>query len=365
MDENLSDTLRRFHLSTPGLTMAVVIVLVGAAGFLGLKVFTGSEGDTDTLRFIALLIIFMVAMATTAALFVILKMGNAGEAFGLPSGSIRALLAMGIMMLFVVFGLPVISSDGVEVVTDQFAVAQEQLSDTVRLNREQGFHVQIVRPGTAATGTPPAGGVPAIVRIVGRIPAQSAAQLDLTKQLLTAIITLLTTVIGFYFGSRSSTDAIREQADAADRAGGPDNGDGGGGGPPPLEAVRGQIETDFAPLKGQVERLVGEVDREVQELGALPQPMNAQNKPRRDALLMTLSNRRSEAQANIQEIGAELEAAAAERASRTEATEAAERARSEAAERGHLQKAADLVPLLRQGFALFQAVYDAAPPRAP
>jgi hypothetical protein len=212
-----------------------------ALGFFALKVGTQS----DIFRFIALLIIFLTALAASSALYTGLSMGSRDEAFGLPSGSMRALLAIGIMILFVVFGLPMITPRQTEVSAKEVSVPVEQLAATIRLNREQGFEVRILDPGVAGTASsapsqPPAqkgaaGNTaapapatapakagparPAKIEIV-RMTSASAGQTDLNKQMLTAIITLLTTVVGFYFGSRSATDgARRERArNAAERA---------------------------------------------------------------------------------------------------------------------------------------------------
>ena len=198
-----------------------VITLLGAAGILAWHVF-GMDGEgNETLRFIALIIVFMAALAATAALFVALRLGNPGEAFGLPAGSIRALIAVGIMILFVVFGMPVLtpmSDSSIERINAR--VPQAELSQTIRSYRDQGFLVAVIDPGTPDTRNAAGQAVPGTVaqlKIVGRLPSRSPDQVDLTKQLLTAIITLLTTVIGFYFGSRSSTEAMREASGARER----------------------------------------------------------------------------------------------------------------------------------------------------
>lgn len=303
-------------------TIVSVVLLIAAAGFLGYLVFSRGDEDTAILRFIALLIIFMVALAATAAVFVSLKMGNSGEAFGLPSGSIRALLAMGIMMLFVVFGLPVISNRGEEVQPVRQPVAYERLDATLRMNREQGFYVQILDPGAAPTATAPSR--EAVIRILGRMPNQSAAQLDLTKQLLTAIITLLTTVIGFYFGSRSSTDAMREAAGPV---------------PAPAADTRRQIEESFSLVKAQlaaaaetIERWKADGSTEVNEV--------------RQAALARIAETRAELEHKRDEITRKMaEAAAALAAAAAAAGD--DRVQHETAARDHLAKAATALAFLR------------------
>ena len=341
MDENPSATMwGRISVLIPYAVTAIgVIGLLAAAGFLAMYVFGAQNGSTEapeTLRFIALLIMFMVALAATAAIFVSLRMGNATEAFGLPSGSIRALLALGIMILFVVFGMPVISSEGEPIEPVKFNVPHERLSDTIRSNHEQGFQVQIINPGAAATSTPPAQSQPATVRIIGRLPTQSGAQLELTKQLLTAIITLLTTVIGFYFGSRSTTDGIKEGGDGS-----------GATAATTLAALRKQVEDAFAPLKAEVATVGGTIDRWQAD------PKTAGNQAR-----LTAIGQAADLRAGIEEkrdaIATALKAAETELAALGAATGNEERTRRETAARNHLQTAGQAVQALRDALAPYR-----------
>jgi hypothetical protein len=191
-----ADRRSMFHI-----WVAMGILLIGCVG-LGVYSWLVPNRD-ETFNFIALLIIFMTALAASSIIFVSLKMGSNEEAFGLPSGSVRALLAIGIMILFVVFGLPVVSSHSEELSSRQATVPAEQVAEVMRLNKEQGFLVRVLS-STGAAGTP---GARTQLEIV-QMNSVTAAQMDLNKQMLTAIITLLTTVIGFYFGSRSATDGM-------------------------------------------------------------------------------------------------------------------------------------------------------------
>lgn len=229
-----------------------LLVLVG--GSVGLGLFAKALGThSETFRFIALLIIFMTALGASAAVFAGLRMGNSAEAFGLPGGSVRALLAIGIMILFVVFGLPVVNPPLADPIgTRQVPVPAAQVDADVSLYRAQGLTVLILDRGAAEVAptatTPSVPARPARLEISGRPELRSSAATDLAKQLLTAIITLLTTVIGFYFGSRSATEAIRDatadsgHGDGED--GGVDGGGGGGGGDDDTTANNGNADSE-------------------------------------------------------------------------------------------------------------------------
>jgi hypothetical protein len=181
---------------------------------------TGKAGAEHTsfnaLWFIGLLVVFMGALAVTAAIFTGLRMGNALEAFGLPTGSVRALLAIGIMLVFVVFGLNFFnaaSQANVDRLTEkptQVAVPFEQRASEVERYTQQNF-VVIVTDFGAAASPPSTAASPARLDLHRLDKSLPASAIDVEKQIITAIITLLTTVIGFYFGSRSSAEGYRDR----------------------------------------------------------------------------------------------------------------------------------------------------------
>ena len=314
-----------------------VVVLLGAAGLLAWHVFgtQGSGAESETMRFIALLILLMVALTAAAVLFASMNLGNSAEAFGLPAGSIRALLALGIMMLFLVFGMPVLSSSNespIERVATQVPAAQ--LADTVRSYRDQGYLVAVADPGSPGTTTETgavAGATNARLTIIGRLPSRSPDQVDLTKQLLTAIVTLLTTVIGFYFGSRTSTEALREvggtQAPVAPAPA-----------PPTPAQLRRQLADSLTLTRAQIAEGADRIRQLKERSGAAAAP-SAQLQAA-EARLAAIEQGRTEIERLLAAADAALTSAAA-------ATRSEDRSRHEATASGHLRQANDLLARLR------------------
>ena len=197
------------------------MLVLGSIG-LGLYAVLGGNGaSSEIFRFISLLIIFVAALASAATVFFGLNLANAQEAFGLPTGSVRALLAMGIMILFVVFGLPLTTAapDAAERIADKpvgtSTIPPGLLQNEINAYRGQGLIVVIADPGRSPGADPVTSpGTPARVELYQKVRARPAEELEIGRQMLTAIVTLLTTVVGFYFGSRSASEGMRE-AEAA------------------------------------------------------------------------------------------------------------------------------------------------------
>src|SRR6218665_1850503 len=94
-----------------GITVAVGLLVV-VFGFSGILSFEPDHlPKSNPVWFVGMLIIFAAALALISVVFRWLGLANPAEAFGLPTGSVRALLAVAVMVLFAVFGLAAIGGD--------------------------------------------------------------------------------------------------------------------------------------------------------------------------------------------------------------------------------------------------------------
>jgi hypothetical protein len=158
--------------------------------------------------FVGLMIIFAAALALIALVFKWLGLATPGEAFGLPPGSVRTLLAVVVIVLFAVFGIAAINtdeniplhSDGqllTEAVTPQDKAASE-------VERYQGMQMAAIPVTTDASGV-------THLKVYRMDRSRPADTVDLLKQIITALVTLVTSVVSFYFGSRSVEAATRNK----------------------------------------------------------------------------------------------------------------------------------------------------------
>lgn len=89
------------------LAIGGVAILVGDTALAIAKGLTGAPADGLALLFVGLLALVTIGLLVAAETFNRLGYsGLQGDAFALPTGSTRALLAFALMILLIVFGLP-------------------------------------------------------------------------------------------------------------------------------------------------------------------------------------------------------------------------------------------------------------------
>lgn len=190
-----------------GLVVAGGLLLL-AFGFSGVLSFRTSLQHSNPIWFIGMLITFAASLALIAVVFRWLGLAAPAEAFGLPAGSVRTLLAAGVMVLFAVFGLQTLNVNAG--LTDQtlgnamFKGTTAELQAEVERYRKIGLAAVIegIEQDTAK------------LKLYRIEPAKPAETIDLEKQIITALVTLVTSVVSFYFGSRTA-ETVRDGSGTA------------------------------------------------------------------------------------------------------------------------------------------------------
>lgn len=138
-------------------------------------------------------IALLVVIAMVAGAFTLFNLANPNEALGLPEGSVRAIIALSLIVLFAILTIYLYSS-----------VSKPQLQQTPQftaLQRENFLkNIQSERViATISNGTDAAG----VEHFTMYYHDGSTAGEDFAKQLLVMIGTLMTSVTSFYFATKS------------------------------------------------------------------------------------------------------------------------------------------------------------------
>jgi hypothetical protein len=182
-------------------------VLVGAVIYGFITLF-GEDGPSKGLEGVVLLVAGFVTVALLLYLGTLilraLDMGAPGEALGMPEGSIRALIAMSLILIFAIIGIQVFAagSAGTELVSTGLTQAQ---IDALRADGAIVISQTLLQPVPAPPAAP-------LYDVTTRTVMTQEAH-DFGLQLMTTVSTLVVAVAGFYFGSRSVSQATTTVAE--------------------------------------------------------------------------------------------------------------------------------------------------------
>ena len=189
----------------------VLVFLPVAVLMLGLGL-----GFFDQMRLVGLpmlaifgIIILFGTLALVAMLFQSLGLTNRDEPLALPQGSIRAAIALSLIVLFAIISIMLFQSMlGSSYVLQGMTKAQRDEMVTKAPDRV----VEAV-PAPCAASVPQGSmcsdaDVRFDLRMQGATPPAAAS--DLAKQLLVLVGTLMTAVTSFYFAGRGGTDFVRK-----------------------------------------------------------------------------------------------------------------------------------------------------------
>jgi len=188
------------RITQPKLWIAFFTAVVGLVAACAIPLlfmyFSGKHGaGADPAISLSILtfagLVGMIAILTmVACTFSALDLADRKQALGLPEGSIRAVIALGLIVIFVISSLFLFGrlAEGQTIVTSGLTAEQvAQISGTELINRVPDK----VEAGATPTYT--------VTRHLGPTRASE----DFSRQLLTTISTLVVSIASFYFGSKA------------------------------------------------------------------------------------------------------------------------------------------------------------------
>jgi len=187
------------------LLVAGIVLVAGLGGFYVLNNLP-EYLTSSSLTIVVLLVAGFVAVTLLLYLGTIILrtagLSSKKEALGMPEGSIRALIAMSLILMFAIIGVTVLYSGigGEPIQSNGISAAQLE-----RLENVQIISISVVDPAAS----------PGAERFnVTARPELSPAGHDFGLQLLTTVSTLVVAVAGFYFGSRAVAQGAKTAAAA-------------------------------------------------------------------------------------------------------------------------------------------------------
>lgn len=238
-----ADSFRKYDRFA-ALAIALGGGVVVAIALIWILYLVTSVGTTDTVRTIVGLplivvlgvTVLLIVIGLVAFSFKAIKLANPKEALGLPSGSVRAIIALMLLVVFSIMSIFLFNSLSAPPLRTLEHVTQSGLND-------MSARVMIIQKKAEPA---PAGAVGSAAEAVYTVTFQEAngPAGDLAKQLIVMLGTLVTAVASFYFGASNVASAQKALAGVraeADNRGG-NGGDGKGGGDSP-----GGAEASSAP----------------------------------------------------------------------------------------------------------------------
>jgi hypothetical protein len=196
-------------LSTMQVLLVIGIFGLGILlGYMAFKVIDKNSGPEVLLPLLAIggLLGLLVVLAMVSVFFQTIGLSNKEQALALPEGSVRAVIALSLIVLFAILSVYLYATLG-KVSLDNVTEAQR---------------TQLLQAGTQIISTTEASCLPGTPATSGNTPAKCYAIVyrapntvgeDFAKQLLVMLGTLVTAVASFYFGANAVASAQSAMAD--------------------------------------------------------------------------------------------------------------------------------------------------------
>jgi ABC-type multidrug transport system fused ATPase/permease subunit len=219
------DDLVDVSSSVLAVAVAAVITLLFLAGLGGLIVWLSTNGQSTPLatlpmQFVAAVVLLVLVICILTIVFKRLELSDKTRAMGLPDGSVRAIIALLLIMLF--FLIAVFLFQATQEHPDPNA---ERSLNGITAERLSGIPTDQILSMTSRTE----GQVTVYDVKLSSPPTNTAASTDIAKQLITIVATLVTAVSAFYFGANTATSASSQPRDGGAGSGNGAEGQGSGG----------------------------------------------------------------------------------------------------------------------------------------
>ena len=197
----------RLPIAMGTLVLLLVILLAALLGDVLLYVFITAQPAEGHLNEVVVLVggfgtVVLLLYIGTVVLRA-LDLGARGEALGMPQGSIRALIAMSLILIFAIVGFVVLKS-GSGTPGESRGLTQAQID----MLRADGTTITSQNLIDVPAGQPaPSAGQERYD--VATIQPMTADEHDFGLQLLSTVSTLVVAVAGFYFGAKSVSQASK------------------------------------------------------------------------------------------------------------------------------------------------------------
>ena len=176
--------------------------LIGSVAIPVVYMHSAGKGSADVVSLTALalggVLSLIAVLALVAATFSALKLTDPAQALGLPEGTIRAVIALSLIMIFVISALFIFG----KLTETQSAVMQGVTAKQLEL-LPQGDIIKQVPEANPAKDAPPTYDVTLV-----HLPSVSKAAEDFARQVVTMVGTLVVSIASFYFGAQSVQTAV-------------------------------------------------------------------------------------------------------------------------------------------------------------
>jgi amino acid transporter len=191
--------------------VALIVLLAVTLVCLAVFVWLETEKETNALPLLAICgVVVLITMLTIVTMtFKSLGLENPGQAMGLPEGSIRAVLALSLVVLFAI--LAVFTYRGVYLGGPKSIVQGLSHEEATKFisDHPTARQIQVTKEG----GTE-------VYDVEYRVENSTASD-DFAKQLLVLLGTLMTAVTSFYLGANTATTAAATGAARSQLPGSP------------------------------------------------------------------------------------------------------------------------------------------------